>query len=67
MILIDSGNTHNFVGPTIVKRSKFPICVKKNMRVRMANGDQLFSKGKKQGVKYPRIPIFHGSFCPRFG
>lgn len=51
VILIDSSSTHNFVDPTIAKRSKFLVCMKENVKVRVANGDQLLSEGKGQGVK----------------
>lgn len=35
----------------VVKRSKFPVCVKENVKFRMSNVDQLLSEGKGQGVK----------------
>lgn len=51
VILNDSGSSHNFVDPIVVRRAKFPICVKENVKVRVENGDQLISEGKGQGVK----------------
>lgn len=51
VILIDSGNTHNFLDPSIVKRGQLKTEKGEELRVRVANGELLTSKGKGAGVK----------------
>lgn len=45
LVLIDSGSTHNFVAANIVKQVDPKIEKKDGLRVRVANGEQIFSSG----------------------
>lgn len=45
LVLIDSGSTHNFVATNIVKQVDPKIEKKDGLRVRVANGEQIFSSG----------------------
>lgn len=51
-ILINSGNTHNFVDIAMARRSSLPIEIGANVKVLMANGDQLSSEGLGQNIKF---------------
>lgn len=44
-ILIDFGSTHNFVNTAAARRSGLPIEIRANVKVLMANGDQLSNEG----------------------
>lgn len=46
VVLIYSNNGHNFIDPSVAKRSKFPIYVEEMVKVRVANGYQLVCEGK---------------------
>lgn len=58
MILLDSGNTHNFLDSTVAKRAKLPICVEEKLRVRVANGDKLINEGMGNEIKV----MIHGNY-----
>ncbi|KAJ0101096.1 hypothetical protein Patl1_04621 [Pistacia atlantica] len=50
-ILIDSGNTHNFMDPSIAKKANLPISQTTNFTVMVANRDKLSSEGKCSNTK----------------
>lgn len=54
-ILIDTGSTHNFLDPAVLKNVKLPLNVEENVKVRVANGEVIPSEGRCSGVK---IKIF---------
>lgn len=45
-ILIDSGNTHNFLDPTLLAKVQLSITTEERVKVKMANGDRMDSEGK---------------------
>lgn len=51
-ILIDSGSIHNFVDTVVARKVQLPIEIGKNLKVLMANRDQLLSEGLGQNVKF---------------
>ncbi|KAB1203113.1 hypothetical protein CJ030_MR8G008945 [Morella rubra] len=51
VILIDSGSTHNFLDPSIVKRGHLSVDRGEEIRVRVANGELLTSEGRSENVK----------------
>jgi hypothetical protein len=50
VILIDSGSTHNFLDPSVVKKTQLPIMSYNRIQVRVANGDSIQSEGQCSGV-----------------
>jgi hypothetical protein len=51
VILVDTGNTHNFLDPRIVRNSHLCIrSLKKKMQVKVADGDRMLSEGKCENV-----------------
>lgn len=51
MILIDSNSTQNFLDCAITKNFRLHICLEEKVKVRVANGNQLLSEGKRMGIK----------------
>lgn len=45
VILIDSGSTHNFVDPAMVRRAQIPINPRHKLTMTVANGEKATSKG----------------------
>lgn len=45
-ILIDSGITHNFLDPSIIRNADLPINTSEKVRVRVANEEQIVNEGK---------------------
>jgi hypothetical protein len=50
VILIDSGSTHNFLYPSVVKKTQLPILSYNRIQVRVANGDSIQSEVQCSGV-----------------
>jgi hypothetical protein len=50
VILIDSGNTHNFLDPSVVKKIQLPILSYNRIQVKVANGDTIQSEGQCSDV-----------------
>ena len=46
VVLIDSGSTHNFVDPAIVKSAHLPIDPRHKLSVAVANGERNLSEGE---------------------
>lgn len=51
VILIDSGSTHNFVDPAVVRRAQLPIDPRHRLTVTVANGEKMISEGGLCNVK----------------
>ncbi|KAF5462657.1 hypothetical protein F2P56_018645 [Juglans regia] len=45
VILIDSGSTHNFIDPSVIKKAKVPVNSDRIIKVRVANGETVMSEG----------------------
>ncbi|KAK8314780.1 hypothetical protein V6Z12_D01G194500 [Gossypium hirsutum] len=52
IILVDSGSTHNFIGTKLVQRLSLPVVCQEQLRVSVANGSCLFTKGLCREVKW---------------
>jgi hypothetical protein len=50
VILIDSGSTHNFLDPSIVKKTQLSILSHTRITVKVANGDTIQSEGQCSDV-----------------
>lgn len=51
VILVDTGNTHNFLDPTIVSKTHLTLNFKEQMERRVANGNRIKSEGKLDGAE----------------
>lgn len=51
VILIDSGNTYNFVDPSVVKKAQLSVDPSHMLAVTVANGDKVKSEGKLCNLK----------------
>lgn len=51
VILVDTGNTHNFFDPNIVSKSHLALNSKEQIEVRVANGERIRSEGKLEAVE----------------
>ena len=50
-ILIDSGSTHNFIDPIIIRKANIPTRSDAVFEVMVANGDRLQGNGTYNGVE----------------
>lgn len=50
VILVDSGSTQNFLYPSTMTKNNLPIDEAGQLKVRVANGKALLSKGSYQNV-----------------
>jgi hypothetical protein len=50
VILLDSGSTHNFLDPTVLRRAPLSVAVGVTLKVRVANGATVESEGLCQSV-----------------
>ncbi|XP_042988692.1 uncharacterized protein LOC122316222 [Carya illinoinensis] len=57
-ILVDSGSTHNFLDPLVVKAAKLKVMEDRNLQVKVANGTKIVTQGRceetirVQGTKF---------------
>lgn len=52
IILVDSGSTHNFIDNKLVNRVSLSVVCHEQLKVSVANGSCLFTRGLCQGVKW---------------
>lgn len=52
IILVDSGSTHNFVDSKIAKRGNLPIEPAKQMKIMVANGGSLCTRGLCRAIEW---------------
>lgn len=50
-ILIDTGSSHNFLDPAVLKKTKLPLNMEEKVKLRVANGEVIPSEGRCSGVK----------------
>ncbi|KAG8495472.1 hypothetical protein CXB51_013116 [Gossypium anomalum] len=52
IILIDSGSTHNFIDARLVSKLSLPVIRQEQLRVAVANGSYMFTRGLCRGVSW---------------
>lgn len=52
IILVDSGSTRNFIDTKLVNRLSLPVISQEQLKVSVANGSCLFTKGLCKGVRW---------------
>jgi hypothetical protein len=50
VILVDLGSTHNFLNPSVVKRTRISRIFKQMIKVTVASGEEMLSEGKYTDV-----------------
>lgn len=50
IILVDSGSTHNFIDAKLVNKLSLPVTPQEKLKVTVANGTCLFTRGLCKGV-----------------
>jgi hypothetical protein len=63
VILVDSGSTHNFLDPYVVKRTKISRIFQQIIKVTVANGEEMLSEGKCTDVC---LKLQGNTFCSEF-
>ena len=51
VVLIDSGSTHNFLDPRIMKEAQLKVDVSQRLAITVANGEKMRSEGQCKNVK----------------
>jgi hypothetical protein len=62
VIMVDSG-THNFLDPSVVKRTKISRIFQQIIKVTVANGEEMLSEGK---CTYVCLKLQGNTFCSEF-
>ncbi|KAG8483504.1 hypothetical protein CXB51_022371 [Gossypium anomalum] len=52
IILVDSGSTHNFIDAKLVNKLSLPVAPQEKLKVTVANGTSLFTRGLCKGVSW---------------
>lgn len=57
VILIDSGSTHNFLDPSVVRKGNIALLEKETVKAKVANGEEISSEGRcpKLNFKLQRV------------
>ena len=63
VILVDSGSTHNFLDPYVVKRTRIPRIFKQMIKVTVTNGEEMLSEDK---CTYVCLKLQCITFCSEF-